>query len=61
MSRNTLEAGWLLRQMEAAQERASKLPSWLTKSTTNPNRPAEDRRDAEHRESERRDSIRKQD
>ncbi len=35
MSTNTLEAGWLLRQIDAAHERASKLPGWLTKNSSN--------------------------
>jgi hypothetical protein len=31
-----LEQGWLFRQIDAAQARASQLPAWLTRSNDNP-------------------------
>jgi hypothetical protein len=58
MQRNTLEAGWLLRQIDAAHERASKLPNWLTKSNLNSGNQNDDRRrDTNHQEVESRRLI----
>lgn len=57
MPSNTLEAGWLLRQIDAAHERASKLPGWLTKSSKNSEKVNDDRRTAEARASEAQQTI----
>lgn len=36
-----LESGWLNRQLDAASQRASELPQWLTRTSVRDSRPQE--------------------